>query len=47
MTDKECAFVFDDVLKHSRPSFKEKPLFFRAFPQNPKLWPVSTLKQYL
>ena len=35
------------VLKHSRPSFKEKPLVFRAFPQNPKLCPVSTLIQYL
>ena len=47
LTDTECTFVFDDVLKHSRPSFKEKPLVFRAFPQNPKLCPVSTLIQYL
>ena len=22
LTDTECTFVFDDVLKHSRPSFK-------------------------
>ena len=44
---KECTFVFDDVLKHSRPSFKEKPLVFRAFLQNPKLCPVSTLIQHL
>ena len=43
LTDTECTFVFDDVLKHSRPSFKEKPLVFRAFPQNPKLCPASTL----
>ena len=47
LTDKECTFVFDDVLKHSRPSFKEKSLVFRAFLQNPKLCPVSTLIQYL
>ena len=47
LTDTECTFVFDDVLKHSRLSFKEKPLVFRRFPQNPKLWPVSILIQYL
>ena len=47
LTDTECTFVFDDVLKHSRPYFKEKPLVFRAFPQNPKLFPVSTLIKYL
>ena len=47
LADTECAFVFDDLLKHFRPSFKEKPLVFGAFPQNPKLCPVSTLMQYL
>ena len=47
LTDAECTFVFDDVLKHSRPSFKEKPLVFRAFPEIPKLCPVYTLMQYL
>ena len=47
LTDTECTLVSGDVLKHSRSSFKEKPLVFRAFPQNPKLFPVSTLIQYL
>ena len=47
LTDTECIFVFDDVLKYFRSSFKEKPLVSRAFPQNPKLCPVSTLIQYL
>ena len=47
LTDRECTFVFEDELKHSRQSFKEKPLVFRVFSQNPKLSPVSTLKQYL
>ena len=47
LTDTEYTFVFNDVLKHFRPSFKEKPLVFRAFPQNPKLCPISTLIQYL
>ena len=47
LTDTECTFVFDDVLKLSRPSFKEKLLVFRVFPKNPKLCPVSTLMQYL
>ena len=31
LTDTESTFVFDDVLKDCRPSFKEKPLVFRAF----------------
>ena len=44
LTDTECTFAFDDALKHSRPSFKEKPLVFRAIPENPKLF---TLIQYL
>ena len=26
LTDIECIFAFDDVLKHSKPSLKEKPL---------------------
>ena len=47
LTDTECTFVLDDVLKHSRPSFKEKRLVFGAFPQNTKLCPVCTLIQYL
>ena len=46
LKDTECIFVFD-VLKHFGQSFKEKPLVFRAFLQNPKLCPVSTLVQYL
>ena len=47
LTDTECTFLLDDVLKHSRPSFKEKRLVFGTFPQNPKLCPVCTLIQYL
>ena len=46
LKDTICIFVFDDVLKHSGQSFKEKPLVFRVFLQNPKLCPVSTLVQY-
>ena len=34
LTDTECTFVFDDVLKYSEQSFKENPLVFRAFPEN-------------
>ena len=47
LTDTECSFVFGDVLKHSKLSFKEKTLVFRAFPQNPKLCSVFSLIQYL
>ena len=47
LLDTEFTFVFDDVLKHSRPSFKKETLAFRAFPQYPKLYPFSILKQHL
>ena len=39
--------MFDDTLKHSCSSYKEKLLSFRTFPQNPKLCPVPALIQYL
>ena len=47
LTDLECTFVFDDVLKHSRPNLYQKPLTFRSFPGNLALCPVNTIKQYL
>ena len=31
LTDKECKFVFDDVLKRSRPSLEEEPAVFSAY----------------
>ena len=33
MTDTECTFVFDEVLKHSRPKYCQKLLIFRAYPE--------------
>ena len=47
LTDDECTFIFDELLKYSRPSYQEITLVFRAFPENPKLCPVTTLKLYL
>ena len=47
LTDDECTFIFDELLKHSRPSYQEITLVFRAFPENPKRCPVTTLKLYL
>ena len=34
ITDTEVTFAFDDVLKHSRPNYEQKPLIFRAFTGN-------------
>ena len=31
ITDTEVTFTFDEVLKHSRPNYKQEPLIFRAF----------------
>ena len=47
LTDSECTIVFDDLLNHSRPFYKEKPIGFGAFPQNPKLSATTALTQYL
>ena len=38
LTNKECTFVFEDVLKHSRHNFDDKPITFRAFPENNTLY---------
>ena len=46
ITEDECTFVFDEVLKHSRPGFKDGPMTFRVFPDY-HICPVHTLKQYL
>ena len=46
ITDTEVTFTFDVVLKHSRPSYKQKPLIFRTF-ISWDLSPVTTLITYL
>ena len=47
ITDDECTFVFDNVLKQSRPNFNDSPITFRTFSQNMALCPVRTLRVYL
>ena len=47
LTDDECSFTFDQVIKHSRPGFNTQPLIFRAFPQDIQLCPVYHTKLYL
>ena len=46
ITDTEVTFTFHEVLKHSRPSYKQKPLIFRAFTSR-DLCPVTTLIAYM
>ena len=46
ITDTEVSFTFDEVHKHSRPNYKQKPLIFRAFTSR-DLCPVTTLITYL
>ena len=47
LTYDECTFIFDELLKQSRPSYQEKLLVFPYFPENPKQCQVTTLRQYL
>ena len=47
ITDTECTFVFDVVLKHSKPKYCQKPLILRAYPECPELCPVRNLSNHL
>ena len=47
LTDNECTFVFDDALKHTRPSFNSEAITFRAYPEDVSLCPVRTVLLYL
>ena len=40
-------FVFDEVIKHSRTKYCQKPLIFRAYAECPELCPVKNLLHYL
>ena len=46
ITDTECTFVFDEVLKHYTPKYCQKPLMFRAYPKCSELCPVKNLLNY-
>ena len=46
ITDTEVTFTFGEILKHSQPSYKQKPLIFRVFTSK-DLCSVITLITYL
>ena len=46
ITDTEVTFTFGEVLKHSQPNYKQKPLIFRVFTSK-DLCSVITLITYL
>ena len=46
ITDTECTFVFDEVLKHYRPKYCQKPLLFKAHPKCQELCPVKNLLRH-
>ena len=47
LTEGECTFVFDEVLKQDRPNFDTSNLTYRAFPEFKVLCPVNAIKEYL
>ena len=47
ITENECTFRFDKVLKHSRPGFSNKPMTLRAYPAQKSLCPVHNIWRYL
>ena len=38
ITDTEHTFVFDEVLKHSRPKYCQKLLILRVYPEYPEFY---------
>ena len=47
ITNSECTFVFDEVLKTSNPNFNIAPMTFREYPARPDLCPVRLIWKYL
>ena len=47
LNERECTFVFDEALKHSRPNWNTEKMTFRAFPELPGLCPVNAIVDYL
>ena len=43
LSEEECNFVFTEVLKHTGTEKAERPMTFRAFPDDPSLCPVRTM----
>ena len=41
LTETECTFTFDEVLKHLKQGYTQKPFVLRAFPHNKKLGNVQ------
>ena len=46
LDETSCTFLPDNLLKHSRPSYANKPVTYRAYPHNPNLCPVTAIKHY-
>ena len=41
ITDTECIFVFDEVLKYCRSKYCQNPLIFKVYPEFPELFSVK------
>ena len=46
LDETSCTFLPNNLLKHSRPSYVSKPVTYRAYPHNPNLCPVTTIRHY-
>ena len=46
LTQNDCTFLPSKLLKHSRPSYVNKPVTYRVFPYNVNLCPVAAIKDY-
>ena len=47
LDDSRAIFYIPSLLKQSRPGYHQKPLEFKAYPQETKLCPVMMLQKYI
>ena len=46
LDETSCTFLPNNLLKHPRPSYVNKPVTYRSYPQNPNLCPVTAIRHY-
>ena len=47
LTSRDCTFIPDGVIKHTRPNYKQSGIIYHSYPHNPRLCPVQTIADYL
>ena len=46
LTSRDCTFIPDGVIKHTRPNYKQSGIIYHSYPHNSRLCPVQTIADY-